>query len=211
MAVGDIATAAVLTFVAAELTVGARRQFQSRRWRRGWEVARGLRLVDFGLAVVTVAIVIAVAWALLLIAPLRFGWWTALGGNGNPVIGSSSRLSGSILSWLVPAVFLALVVPLLPAFAEAEERRFRMGAEGWSTRRRAWRGLQFGLVHAVIGIPIGVAGALSVGGWYFTWRYVRAARRGSPEAGLLASTRAHLSYNLVVLAVVAVAVATGQV
>jgi hypothetical protein len=82
---------------------------------------------------------------------------------------------------------------------------FRLGAEDWSTARRIRRGLEFGLVHAVIGIPIGVAVALSIGGWYFTWAYLRGLPRGGHEAALMESTRAHFAYNAVVLVVVAVA------
>src|SRR3712207_7013130 len=48
--------------------------------------------------------------------------------------------------------------------AEAEERIFRSGAERWSWPKRAWRGVVFGLVHAGIGLPLGVGLGLSVGG-----------------------------------------------
>ena len=47
---------------------------------------------------------------------------------------------------------------------------FRTGAERWSTGRRALKVLQFGMVHALIGIPIGAAMALSIGGAYFMSR-----------------------------------------
>ena len=78
---------------------------------------------------------------------------------------------------------------------------FRQGADHWSTGRRMRRAVEFGLVHALIGIPIGVALALSIGGVYFTWRYLK--------GGILESTRAHLAYNLEVVILVVVALATG--
>ena len=71
--------------------------------------------------------------------------------------------------------------------------------------RRTLRCLQFGLVHAVVGIPIGVALALSVGGAYFMWAYLRGYRRADTwprEAALLESTRAHLAYNGVIVVLV---------
>ncbi len=37
--------------------------------------------------------------------------------------------------------------------------------------------------------------ALSVGGAYLSWAYLRGCRREGPAAGLLESTRAHLAYN----------------
>ncbi len=78
-------------------------------------------------------------------------------------------------------------------------------------RRNARRSVLFGLVHALIGVPIGVALALSVGGFYFTWAYLRAWRAtGSEEAALAESTRSHLAYNLVIAGLVIVALATGS-
>ena len=53
--------------------------------------------------------------------------------------------------------------------------------------------------------------ALSVGGFYFTWAYLRAWRAtGSEEAALAESTRSHLAYNLVIAGLVIVALATGS-
>ena len=54
---------------------------------------------------------------------------------------------------------------------------FRRGAELRSRAANARRSVLFGLVHALIGIPIGVAMALSVGGFYFTWAYLRVGAR----------------------------------
>ena len=117
--------------------------------------------------------VLLVAIPLLMVPPLRWGWWSALGGDGNPVFGSSTTTAGTVWEWLIPLVFMALVVLALPLFANAEERMFRMGAQRWSTRQRVLKVVQFGLIHAVIGIPIGVALALSVGGAYFMAVYLR--------------------------------------
>jgi hypothetical protein len=98
-------------------------------------------------------------------------------------------------------------MPALPLFAQREEELFRLGAEAWSWPKRVGMALAFGLVHAVIGIPIGVALALAVGGAYFQWTYLRAHRRtGSQAAALLESTRAHTAYNALVLSLVLVAV-----
>ena len=72
--------------------------------------------------------------------------------------------------------------------------------------------LQFGLIHAVIGIPIGVALALSVGGAYFMSVYLRSyALTGSPAEATLESTRAHTAYNALIIVTVAVVVAVDAV
>ena len=141
---------------------------------------------------------------------LRWGWWSALGGQGNPVFGSSAATAGSALDWIVPLVFLALLVPALPLFAHAEERIFRRGAEHWSWRQRAAKVGQFGIVHALIGIPIGAALALSVGGAYFMAVYLRAIRGGAGQTlATIESARAHAVYNAVIVVLVVVALAAG--
>ncbi|MCU1503069.1 MAG: hypothetical protein JWM12_2423, partial [Ilumatobacteraceae bacterium] len=109
--------------------------------------------------------------------------------------------------WLVPLVFIALLVPALPLWAHAEEVIFRRGAEGWSRAERAFKVLQFGLIHAVIGIPIAVALALCVGGGYFMGVYLAAIRRGADQReATLESARAHTAYNGVLVAAVLLAI-----
>lgn len=170
------------------------------RWRHFWPVPFVL------------AGVLLVAIPLLQVPPLRWGWWSALGGGGNPVFGESDTTTGTVWEWLIPLVFMALVVAALPLFANAEERMFRTGAQRWSTRKRVLKVLQFGLIHAVIGIPIAVALALSVGGAYFMSVYLRSyALTGSPAEATLESTRAHTAYNALIIVVVALVVGVDAV
>jgi len=144
-----------------------------------------------------------VATLLVQIPGLDWGWWTALGGQGNPVFGSSDATAGTVLEWLIPIVFVSLLLPALPLFAFAEEQMFRTGAEHWSLQRRALKVVQFGMVHALIGIPIGVAMALSIGGAYFMWVYLhRYGRTRSSNDATLESTTAHTVYNGAIIVVV---------
>jgi hypothetical protein len=205
----DLLTVVVLAWFGSRLLAAAGHAVRGEGRLRATAVCRGLRLRHFVLALPVLVCVVAAASALVLVPGLDFGWWTAIGGVGNPVVGATSRAEGSPLEWLVPALFVALLVPALPLLVEREERLFRWGAEDWSFGKRLWRGVVFGAVHAVIGIPVGVALALSIGGWYLTWSYLRGHRKGGPGAGLLESTRSHLAYNLVILALVATAAVTG--
>ena len=123
-------------------------------------------------------LVVATFSLLLLIPGMSFGWFTAIGGEGNPVFGSSESTAGTPLEVTIPLVFMALLVPALPLLVEREEYLFRRGSEHRSTVARIGRGVVSGLVHTIIGIPIGAALALSIGGWYFTWAYLRGYRRG---------------------------------
>ncbi len=165
-------------------------------WRHVWPVP-----------LVLTAVVIA-ASVLMLVPGLDWGWWTALGGSGNPVTGGTEQTVGTMWEWLVPLVFLSLLLPALPLFAFAEEHIFRRGAEHWTIGRRVSKTVQFGLVHAVIGVPIGVALALSLGGAYFMGVYLRSYRTsGSVTAATLESSRAHTAYNGMIILLVLVVTA----
>ena len=202
----DLLTVAVLALVGVRLVSAARTAVGAEVRGHVVDILRGLRLHHFLLAPVVLTGVV-IAFSLLLQIPgMSIGWWTLIGGTGNIVTGGTSRTNGTPLEWIVPALFLLLLAPALPLFAETEELMFRKGAESWDLRRRLWMGLKFGLVHLIMGIPIGVALALSLGGWYFQWAYLRAYRRhgGDVRAAVMESTRSHLAYNMEVLTLVAV-------
>lgn len=202
----SLLTVAVLGWVGTNLALSARRAV--RRRSRTVTLLRGLRFRHIWPAPFVLTAVVAVFSVLWLLPPLRVGWWTLLGGEGNVVFGTTERTQGTAWEVVIPVVFMVLLLPALPLLVEAEERRFRMGAEAWTTGQRVSRALQFGLIHLVVGIPIAAALALSVGGGWFTWVYLRAYRRtASRVAALAESTRAHLGYNLVVIGLVAVSFA----
>jgi hypothetical protein len=206
-ALNTVLTVGVLGFVGVRLVTGVR----SSRSRNGRmlvvEITRGIRWRHIWPIPLVLAGVVAVATPLLAVPGLDWGWWSALGGEGSPVFGSSSTTVGSVWEWLVPLVFIALLVPALPLWAHAEEVIFRRGAEGWSRAERAFKVLQFGLIHAVIGIPIAVALALCVGGGYFMGVYLAAIRRGADQReATLESARAHTAYNGVLVAAVLLAI-----
>ncbi len=196
----DVVTVAVLAVVGARLVSVAGRAMRPSLRAQVAELWRGIRVRHLVPVPFVLTAVVACASALLAVPGLDFGWWTAIGGTGNPVTGGVDTTTGSALEVLVPLVFVVVLLPGLPLFAAAEERMFRLGAEGWSTARRALMGLAFGAVHAVMGIPIGVALALSIGGWWFTAVYLWGYRRGGRVMALREATLAHLAYNACVLA-----------
>jgi hypothetical protein len=204
----DVATVAVLAFVGVRIAGGTRVALSGRGRSHVALIVRGLRLHHFLLAIPAFVLTATAVIVFLQFPVLDWGWWSALGGFGNPVTGGTERTTGTPLEWLVPLIFLTLLIPALPLFAEAEERMFRLGAERRSRWGRVRRSVEFGLAHAIIGIPIGAALGLSVGGMYFTWRYMRVFHRtGDQNAAMLESTRAHTAYNATVLVVIGVALA----
>lgn len=200
-------TFAVLGFMGFRLVTGLRhsrsaegRSVVSQVWRRfGWRHVWPVPLL--------LTVVIVVATALMQIPGLSWGWWSMLGGTGNPVFGESDATAGTVWEWVIPLTFMCLLLPALPLFAYAEERMFRTGAEGWSQARRLLKVLQFGMIHAVIGVPIGVALALSLGGAHFMRVYLREYRRHpNQHDATLESTAAHTVYNGLIVLLVVVAV-----
>lgn len=202
----DFLTLAVLAFFGSRLLVSFRRSLASDARHHSLELVRGLRLRHFLPVPVVLTAVVAAAIGLTSIPPLDFGWWTAIGGQGNPAFGVTERTAGTAWELVVPVLFVLLLIPALPLLVEREEMAFRLGAERWSTPKRILKAVLFGLVHAIIGIPLGVALALSIGGAYFTIAYLRRFRAtGSRRAAVLESTRCHLAYNLSIVALVALA------
>jgi len=209
----DLLTVAVLGLVGVRLATSARTAVTSEARRHTAEIVRGVRPRHLLPVPVVLALVVVTAVVLLQVPFLWVGWWTATGGTGNIVTGGTSRAGGTPLEWIIPAVFFLLLVPALPLFAEREELMFRQGTERWDLRHRVWMALKFGLVHLIMGIPIAVALALSVGGWYFQRSYLRGYRAsgGDVRSAVLESTRAHLAYNAEVLGVaVVVLIAAGR-
>jgi hypothetical protein len=201
----DLATVAVLAWFGSRLFLSFRRSLDGDARRHSLEVVRGLRLRHFLPVPVLLTLVVLAAVGLTSIPPLDFGWWTAIGGQGNPAFGVTDRTAGTPFEVIVPIVFVVLLLPALPLLVEREEQIFRLGAESWSTPKRIGKAFLFGLVHALVGIPIGVALALSIGGAAFTLAYLRAYRRtGLRREALLESTRLHLAYNATIVTLVAV-------
>jgi len=200
-------TVGVLGFVGYRLVTVAGHTFSSVGRQKVRPILAGIGWRHVWPVPIVLTTVVVVASLLLLVPGMSWGWWTAIGGQGNPVTGTTDQTSGTVLAWIVPLVFIAALLPAIPLFALAEEQSFRQGAERWSFWRRASKCVLFGLAHALIGIPIGVALALSCGGAYFMLVYLRRWRATHLEhEAVLESTRAHLVYNAGIILLVLVTV-----
>lgn len=184
--------------------------------RRLWARYRWLRLGRAGHAFVAITLVIAVAAVLAAWFPvLDFSWWSLMGGQGNARVASVSSASApDIPSWLpwLPVLTIPSLLILAPALAHAEERMFRRGAERRSTLANAGRAGAFGALHMVVGVPVWGAAALAVMGLYLNRQYRNHFNRtGSAVAATQHVTAIHLTYNLVLLSLLAAAVSLALV
>jgi hypothetical protein len=196
----DLLTVAVLAVVGVRLFEAARTSVGARRKTLG--VVQGLRWRHFAGAIPIVVLIVATAWMLIQLPVLSFGWWSMIGGEGNPVVGVTEKDYG-IVSVVIPLFFIGLLIVGMPLLVAREEWVFRRGAEKRGTAANLGRSVVFGLAHAVIGIPIGAALALSIGGLYLTWSYLEGWKETRSQTGaLLESTRAHLAYNLTIITLV---------
>jgi hypothetical protein len=196
----DLLMVAVLAVVGVRLFEAARTSVGAHRKTLG--VVQGLRWRHFVRAVPIVVVIVSTAWVLIQLPVLSFGWWSVIGGEGNPVVGVTEEDYG-IVSVVLPLFFIGLLIVGMPLLVAREEWVFRRGAEARGTAMNVGRSLMFGLAHAVIGIPIGAALALSISGLYLTRCYLEGWKETRTQTGaLLESTRAHLAYNLTIITLV---------
>lgn len=205
MSLLDLLTLVVLAVVGVQLVQSARVAVGARH--HVVAITRGLRARHLVTAVPVLAAVLTALVLLLRVPGMSFGWWTAIGGVGNPVFGTSEHGLHGDATLLVPLAFGALLLVSLPLLVEREEWIFRRGSEQRGLFRNTVASLLFGLMHVLVGIPIAAGFALAIGGAYFTHVYLRAFRSTrSRTAALAESTRAHLGYDLVIVLLVVVAV-----
>lgn len=168
---------------------------------RQWIVIRGLRPRHFLLA--SLILPCTLAAVLLLLAGdtfLRWGWWSALGGEGNVIFGQAKPAGQAVSDLILPLLILTPLLLSLGRFALQEERIFRRGDERRGIGERLLRSLVFGLAHLVMGIPIGAAIGLAVGGFGFSQVYLRRWRESrSRYRSVLDAARVHLAYNLLII------------
>ena len=164
-------------------------------WRHVWPVP-----------LVLAAVLVAVASVLMQVPGLDWGWWSAFGGDGNPVFGSTDLDRRHGVGVGCPARVHRAADPRPAAVRLRRGAAVPHAAPSGGTGGGAWsRCVQFGLVHALIGIPIGAALALSsaaptsCGRTCARYRWIPSA-----DEATLESARAHTVYNGVIVTLVAI-------
>jgi hypothetical protein len=198
---GDASLELPLYFIGFLMTLEAARAVRSPRTRVVW---RGLRWRHARPALVAIPLVLLIGAMIAALVPwTQWGWWTALGGEGNVAFGRAAGAESATPSMVLrvaPFFLLAAMLCYLPAAARLEERWFRRGSERRTVRQQLAVAVGFGLAHLVMGIPIAFALALTATGWILRTEYLQAyQRRGSRHDALMASTHVHLAYNLILV------------
>jgi hypothetical protein len=146
--------AVVIILVLADFILTAVRICRNPQHRRTYsDTVRSIRwwMVPAGLAHL-VAVGATAVLLFTLVPPLRYGWWSLLGGSGNVLLGQTGN-SGT--PWRLVGIILPLsLVVVVPWLAHLEESTFRAGSEDRSVPRRLAVQLGFGLIHCVSGVPL---------------------------------------------------------
>ncbi|MCC6687182.1 MAG: hypothetical protein IT205_09360 [Fimbriimonadaceae bacterium] len=142
------------------------------------------------LVIVEVAILVTAIYLLMGLSPiLRFSWLSLLAKGEE---GTNLMVAPAQIPWF-GLIFIGLLALNLPRLARREEEVFRRGTMNW--KDATYRSLKFGLIHMVVGVPLGAALALWFSGMFFSWRYF--------VGGVRESTYYHTLHNGVILAFLA--------
>ncbi|WP_261225314.1 hypothetical protein [Ancylothrix sp. D3o] len=161
---------------------------------------------------------------------LRWGWGSLISSGPTNVllqpfdtmekVGAASVAQGSSVNWgaVLIVLFWAVLVFILPFWAQTEELIFRKGVNSWG--KICVKSLQFGLTHLIVGIPIYMGFVLAVPGFLFAWRYKYVHDRflkkieddelKAQEAGVAASTADHAIYNAILISLLALLLLLGS-
>ncbi len=94
--VSTVLSFAVLGFMGYRLAGGVRHVRRGPGRMLATEIVRGIRWRHLWPVPFVLAAVLAVASVLMSVPGLSWGWWSALGGVGNPVFGSSTATDGHV-------------------------------------------------------------------------------------------------------------------
>ncbi|MBL8059460.1 MAG: hypothetical protein JNK63_01950 [Chthonomonas sp.] len=122
--------------------------------------------------------------------PMRFSWLSLLAKGQE---GANLMVAPAQIPWF-GIIFVGLLALNLPRLARREEEMFRRGTKDWQDA--TFRSLKFGLIHMVVGVPLGAALALWIAGMFFSWRYF--------VGGIRESTFYHTLHNGVILGFLAI-------
>lgn len=147
-----------------------------------WMVAQNLLVI---------AVVVLSFYGLWKLHPL-FNWslFSLFKDGDEEVSGKNINLIPSDVKYF-GLLFTILLIINLPSFAMMEEKWFRLGTENW--QQGLYLSFLFGMVHCLVGVPIGAGIVISIAGLWFTHQYF--------IGGVELSALHHTTYNLIIFSV----------
>lgn len=149
---------------------------KSGEWRDDYKIFLGhsvldwLKLVASAMCVLAFTITIVVTLYAYGPSALRWSWLNLLTDPKKEPSPTNLNLAGASIPYF--GVFFLLMLFLnLPRLARREEEMFREGTKDW--KDAIPRSLKFGLIHCVVGVPIGLGLCLAIPGMWFTHQYFR--------------------------------------
>lgn len=194
----SMSTHLILIVVVIYLLFAAKQSLKNRKSRISFRYLRPRHFLRAFVALVLV--VLATALLLMPKSALRWGWWSAIGGSGNVILGQTANSVNSAASTLISIGIVVLVMSILSQAAFNEEIIFRYGDEHRPFYKRLRRSIVFGLEHMIMGIPLGTALALTFGGLSFSAAYRWAHKiTGSADIAVIEATLTHIAFNLTIM------------
>jgi len=160
--------------------------FDGERMHENWRIVSSISAVIICQNILVIVAVIALFLGLIKVAPfLNWSWFSLFSREGMNIhlIPSNVKYFG--------LAFLVLFGINLPRYAQMEEVWFREGTISWE--QGLLMSILFGMVHCLVGVPIGAGLAISLAGLWFTHQYF--------VGGVELSTVHHTSYNLILVTI----------
>lgn len=209
-AVAKIGLAALTIILIARLLIAERDNYEFI-----WQVWKRFRLRMLIEVLVVILLTIAIGIVLWVLG-LRFSWLSLIFSEGGNIVitpvRKGSESANILIRLMVPVFFLALIAAV-PFMAKYEEETFRKGYNKWGRIIR--QSVKFGLVHCLVGVPLGFGIALILPGFFYGWKYKRAYDSIiiskvfhfislAEEEAVMISTTYHTMYNTVVVSILLV-------
>ena len=140
-------------------------------------VRKDLKPKHFLIGTLSIISVLATGTLLIRYIPgMQFGWLTWLASQASETQ-TGQTVESSPFLWVTIVILILIFSIVLPKFAFLEEEKFRKPYV-WATKPiQLVQALKFGIAHLIMGIPIGAALALSIGGVFFTETATRTAKK----------------------------------
>lgn len=178
---GQIAKVTVLTLLAINL---ASMVMKGNEWRDFYSHL-SLRLFLLGGGTLATVAFVFVGLVELLPGIMGASWLNLFGSEGKNVLAFGDEVK------FFGVLFFLLLLLALPKLAILEEESFREGTESWP--EGIFRSIVFGLVHMIVGVPLGAGLAITIAGLVFTRQYFK--------GGVRLSALTHFHYNVIAVSI----------